>query len=90
MKKYLNLLPGGDAALMALTRPSKFSDERLVFYWLNTPSLTFARDTKDQRIVYEVFTFQPMVAEATTLPWHFVRLESFPFQIPLLSMTEVM
>jgi hypothetical protein len=85
MKKYLNLLPGDYAALMTLTRPSKFSDERLVFYWLNTPSLTFARDTKDQRIVYEVFTFQPMAAEATILPWHFVRLESFPFHIPLFS-----
>jgi hypothetical protein len=84
MKKYLNLLPGDDAALVVLTRPSKFLEERLVFYWLNTPSLTFARDTKDQRIVYEVFTFQPMAAEATTLPWHFVHLESFSFQIPLL------
>jgi hypothetical protein len=45
-EQFLHLLPDVEATLITLTRPSKFSIKKLVPYWLDTPSLTFARKLK--------------------------------------------
>jgi len=35
---FRNLLPGFESALMAFTRSSKVSNQKLALYWLRTPS----------------------------------------------------
>jgi hypothetical protein len=42
----LYLLPDFEFTLMTLARPAKFSNEMLVFYWLNPPSLALVYRTK--------------------------------------------
>jgi hypothetical protein len=69
------------AILLALTRPSKFPEIWLVRYWLRTPSVALPM-CQDTPIDFEVFATHPLIAEAITLPWPFVHLESFASSAP--------
>jgi hypothetical protein len=43
---FRNLLPGFEATLMTFTRSSEFSNQKLVLYWLSTPSSALSTNTK--------------------------------------------
>jgi len=64
---FFDLLPDLKATLLSLTRSSEVSSRKLVFYWLNTPSMAFLLRPRP-KLTFEVLTLHSMLAEANPLP----------------------